>query len=395
MQELIWCGEITSEVRAHLLTCARCRAEHATLQGLGLAVETVEIPQPSRSLLPPRAEIEAVIRTHKRRRTTKWLTAGAVAACLALAVTQVQKLWQDSTSTTPGDVSLVTPNPQPNPQPNSINATADRPLDQQILGLLNQYGHTAQSEQLQDWTRVDKFVLAEANDEGQLLDQLSRFFQYANVFSQHVQLDLTPYRARSDVSAYLVPLQDQSEEQAVFLVAGGTQVIGAWKRQAGGSELTALDNRHFGELTNIPWAQWVQQQKWENITPEMRARTPEQLLVQYADAKSREDAAAVAGMLTSWSLLRQSLEGGEPTQLFALTNTATLPVQLGLKATDVQVKPSALPAPDPSAVSKLHNRVPAESKVYQVTVPGGTRFVTVVRETSDAPWQIDQFATGP
>ncbi|PWK10312.1 zf-HC2 domain-containing protein [Tumebacillus permanentifrigoris] len=389
IQELLWCGEITPDVQLHLKTCVRCRAEQATLYELGIAAEGVEIPRPTRSLLPARAEMEAVIRNQQRRRYTKWLSVTAVAACLALAVTQVPGLLQPATQTSPP--AGLQPNPTP---PTPIAST--KPVEQQIQEYLSEYHHTPHSDQIKQWALVEHVTIAATNENGIFEDKLSPFFQYVNVFAQQASLDLAPYRTRDDLSAYIVPLQAATDQEAVFLVAGGSQVIGAWQRLANTGELLSLDNKHFGEITHVPWAEWVQTQKLENITPEMRTRTPEELLVQYADASAREDVQSMSGMISQWYLVNLNLAGVERNQLFPTSNPSFgLPVQRGLQTSDVQVKATALPAPDVSPASKAHNRVPAEAKVYQVTVPGGTRFVTVVRETKDAPWQIDQFSTGP
>jgi hypothetical protein len=98
VRESLWCGSMTPFVLEHLAGCEACRQELERVKRLNNATRHINHPLPTRSLLPPREEIEKAVRQNKRNRFSKWMTSCTIAAAILLALTKTDNLPQAPTA---------------------------------------------------------------------------------------------------------------------------------------------------------------------------------------------------------------------------------------------------------------------------------------------------------
>nr|WP_236587961.1 DUF4830 domain-containing protein [Tumebacillus amylolyticus] len=389
----MWCGEITPEVQEHLQSCARCRSEQASLAELGIAVEGVAIPRPTRSLLPSPAEIEAVITSHKRRRYTKWLSAGAVAACVVLAATQVPALFGSGKSQS----DVVT---QPNQKQPPQTVTQLKEPVQQIQDLLGQYHYSLSST----GPTIVTTDLPASFQPVPGTPPFGLYYDYANVLSKQIGYDLTPYLGQS-VTVYILPLKETFaggriegyQDSEVIGVFSGKRLVGAWMRSLGGSAMASLDNKLFGEITKQTWGEWTKAEKLESYTSDRVKWTPDQVITKYLQANDRQDRATMSSLLSlsyQFYLQTNGVDRGTPTPIVT-DNYYGPQIQTGVKYT-VKFREDNTPGQvDVTAGYLVKNRRYAAMKTYEVDGGPNAMFFTVVQENQDGPWQIDNVSSGP
>ncbi|MCX7571194.1 hypothetical protein OS242_14675 [Tumebacillus sp. DT12] len=112
--QAIWAGLRSEEIETHLQTCAECADAWREKELLIQKLSALEVPPPSRSLLPSQEVIQAAVRRNRRRPWQKMSTAAA-AAVLVLGVTTGLMIQQNNENpTVPGDgvpQQTVTPPP--------------------------------------------------------------------------------------------------------------------------------------------------------------------------------------------------------------------------------------------------------------------------------------------
>ncbi|KEO83584.1 anti-sigma factor family protein [Tumebacillus flagellatus] len=390
IQELMWCGEITQQVQEHLQTCERCRAEQATLQELGLAVEAVPIPKPSRSLLPSTADIQAAITAHKRRRFTKWLSAGAVAACLALALTQIPSLLE--TGKNQSDVSDPSLLPQTTPKQAA-------PVEQ-IQTMLGTYHYTLKSQE----PSIVKTTLPASFAGSAQGTQENLYYAYANVLSQEVNLDMTTHLGH-EVDVYSLPLNetfaggriDGYQDCEVVAVFDQNRLVGIWLRTVGGSAMAAIDNKLFGEITNQLWGEWAKEQKLETRSADTVSWTPDQVITKYLDANNRGDHATMGTLLSlNYQFYLMTNGAGSTTSTPIVTGNYYGPmIEPNAKYQVKFVEDIPTGTVDATALFLVRNRQPYAMKTYEVDGGPNAMFFYMTQESKGGPWQIDNISTGP
>lgn len=112
--EAIWAGLRSEEIETHIQTCAECVDAWREKDLLIRKLSALEVPPPSRSLLPSQEVIQAAVRRNRRRPWQRMSTVAA-AAVLVLGVTAGLMIQQNNQDpTVPGDdvpQQVVTPPP--------------------------------------------------------------------------------------------------------------------------------------------------------------------------------------------------------------------------------------------------------------------------------------------
>ena len=112
--QAIWAGLRSEEIETHLQTCAECADAWREKDQLIQKLAALDVPPPSRSLLPSQEMIQAAVRRNRRRPWQKMSTVAA-AAVLVLGVTTGLLIQQnDENPSVPGDgvpQQVVTPPP--------------------------------------------------------------------------------------------------------------------------------------------------------------------------------------------------------------------------------------------------------------------------------------------
>lgn len=126
--QAIWAGLRSEEIETHLQTCAECADAWREKELLIQKLSALEVPPPSRSLLPSQDVIQAAVRRNRRRPWQKMSTAAA-AAVLVLGVTAGLMFQQNNEHpTVPGDgvpQQTVTPPPEQQVEPQTPTPDAE------------------------------------------------------------------------------------------------------------------------------------------------------------------------------------------------------------------------------------------------------------------------------
>ncbi|ASS76350.1 hypothetical protein CIG75_16265 [Tumebacillus algifaecis] len=436
VKEAIWSADLTPEMIEHVLTCSECEQEQKLVQGIGITLDLEDIPMPSRSLLPARAEIVKAVNAHRWRRLSRYVTAGLAAACVLLVFTQVpgflsskgDDALRNQTASTSGEQAK---NPDQaiaserlddlgnrndltaiNEQKKELASTSST-IDPQIVNLLGTYGWTptGDSFQMQTVTLPDSFI-----------DQpgaypLGLYWAKHNLYAKDIGLDVSRHQGET-VVAYTVPLKEMWDDglkmntTAVVLEKDGNP-IGAWL-QKGTGMAASLKKRDFTDLAKASWGDWLVQNGQVNYKQgpdaQMVGWTPEQVILKYYEAIQSSDYATAYALYskgyqsTFWhmnngeKLYAQSWDkGGNNPQNISFVQV------IDLQETEVSNK--SLPAESYKG-SRLNRQLAGELQ-FQVTVSVQYKtqlgqqdginafFIGMVKETSQAPWKIEWIDGSP
>lgn len=85
VQSELWFGRKSAELDDHLATCVNCQREMAEIRQIVSSLKAIEVPAPSRSLIPQREVIEHTVQ-HNRRKPWKRISTVAAAATVVVGV---------------------------------------------------------------------------------------------------------------------------------------------------------------------------------------------------------------------------------------------------------------------------------------------------------------------
>jgi Fe-S cluster biosynthesis and repair protein YggX len=259
------------------------------------------------------------------------------------------------------------------------------------------------------------------------------YWAYHNVLSKGVGLDMTPYLGTT-VNVHMIPVQhwtvgipayDENRTTYAIVITNQEHIIGAWISQGlnGSDYAVSLSKRYFAELTNQTWDQWLTSTGIVNyqkgVEMQRRSWTPDQVIRAYYSAINNKD------YQTAWSLMTKSAQyqmmsmnlpdgslynDGYDNKVEGLHNITSVEVT-SIKAKDLP--PYTGNASDPVAQreeklqydlfnSKNYGQHDYEVNVvemYKQVIARGngpqTWFVSVVKESPDAPWKISGHGSGP
>lgn len=425
IRERIWACEMNDAMLDHIGQCRECREEWEFVQEIGQAMEE-SVPHPARSLLPPEAAIDHVIDSHKKRKLFRWFTtAGVVAAGIVLAV-QTSSAWTSllpQQNQNPVQTQTATQQEQSVQELLQQGETADEQIDLLIkkFNLAVLPGHDQVRLTLPEYYAADAKADANADETP---NATGLYFAYHNVFSQDIGLDLTPHLGQPVTARILtvageeVPSHRQDLRTKLVFLVRENQVIGAWMVQGGNLTAASLNRREFPQLVSLPWSDWLQEQGLHSDTPQATAHvheSPEALIRAFYQTLSGPDAEET---FRYYSQARQL-------DFLALLNRDTLystdwPIRDGslvgyLARADVtflqELEVLVPNAPNIRATQGYNlNRTLHATRKYKVELkaegkPGHPNvtekgsymiaYVTVAKETRDAPWRIETIETYP
>ncbi|TCP55625.1 uncharacterized protein DUF4829 [Tumebacillus sp. BK434] len=430
VQEAIWSADLTPEMIEHVLSCSACQKEQNLVQGIGMTLDLEEIPMPSRSLLPPQAEIARAVNAHRWRRFSRYATAGVAAACVLFVAVQVpgyiskpsrDASMQSSGSGAPVNKEMSTEREDGNQSSIfesgglkkdelKMSNMADA-LSPKITQLLSKYSWTPSGEAVHQQT----VTLPDSFQDAPGVYPQGLYWAKHNLFSKDIGLDLTRYLGET-VVAHTILLKEMWDDglkmntEAIVLEKDG-EVVGAWLEK-GGEMAASLQRRDFADLAGVSWDEWLQQEGQVSYTDgpdaEMKDWTPQQVILKYYEAIQNGNYATAYNLYskayqsTFWTyetgqtlIAKEWSRGGLSPQ--NLTFAKVIDVQ-AVKAPDVWV-------PAESYKGSRLGRKPVGEQQYQVTLdvkyktqteqPDGINalFVGVVKESQNAPWKIEWIDT--
>jgi hypothetical protein len=431
VQEAIWCADLTPEMIEHILSCKYCQQEQKLVQGIGITLDLEDIPMPSRSLLPPRHEVENAVNAHRWRRFSKWATAGVAAACVLFAALQVPGFLNSGMSTT-GEGAMSQAD-QARPQESAASEskksdaesmtsldTAEKKTERlpvapesDFVRFLSSYGWTPNGDlaRKQDVKLPDRFT----DQPGEY--PLGLYWAKQNVLSKDIGYDLTRYRGQI-VTAYIIPLKEMWDDglkmntEAVVLEKD-SEIIGAWLQKGTGLS-ASLQKRDFAELIGTSWGEWLKEEGHVNYETgpdaEMKDWTPEQVILKYYEAIQNHD------FPTAYALYSKAYQStfwytAPSDNLFAQDwyKEGFDPQNISfVKVIDIQSADDQKKNDQREMIKGQRlNRNPADRRQFQVTLdvkykkqtvqPDGINawYVDMVKESKDAPWKIDLINASP
>lgn len=280
-----------------------------------------------------------------------------------------------------------------------------------IVDFLSKYGwHLEGTEYLQKI----KIPLSFVDKPGEF--PVGIYWAYNNVLSKEIGYDISRYKGM-DATAHILHLKEEFGDnpnklvRAVVIEVSG-QIAGAWlDRGRHYAFLAALDKKYFADLAGKSWGQWLKGEGLVDYSEtgyegKLKSLTPEEVIRKYYEAIDKKD------YKTAYSLMSKSYQisylfsnmdddklynDSYESQFGGFSNTTSVKV---LKVTESSHNRSI-------DNDKLLNRKVAEAKLYEadtdmtfkqpITRDNGNNlcFITLVKETSDAPWLIDSIGTGP
>jgi hypothetical protein len=244
------------------------------------------------------------------------------------------------------------------------------------------------------------------------------YWAYVNVLSKDAGLDISNYKG-SEATAHIVPLSNKfgdgpNQDVRAVVIENSGNILGGWID--GGKNYgpyVSLNRKYFGDIIEKSWGQWLIDEGISNYSKgygaDLLKLSPEDVIRKYYEAVDKKDYKTAHSMETMSSQFSYLWMNMDDSALFNNNFGDDLS-----NITSAKVKDIKLPF-DPSEVSlsrqlgldKLKNRKATDIRVCQVTVDmnfkqeftsingENVRFVTLVKETSDSPWQIDSIGTGP
>jgi len=388
VRDALWANEREEEVREHLETCLACREERESLDEMGRMMERTDIPVPKRSLLPSQAEIESVVRAHKRRRFVGFFSGGLAAAGVVAVLMLAPQFWPGS-----GE------------QPAQQQAVS-KPLEEQFAEVFRKYGWTQSGT-----AHKESYLLPQRIDraEGETPDEL--FWAYHQELGKAAGFDLTNHLGKqATVYAWTVPEHIpglKNGEYAdlatkLYLVESQGAIIGGWVRKEGLRVEAALDGTFFADITGQTWGDWLQSQ---GFVPDAAASAQEEAVQRLFAGISEGDLAGAFAQLTPNYLLNLMMSVPEADRLYAKTWQETMHGLMTIKegtVKSVRAAGEVEAAYDPlSTEAKTLNARTAQMQELEVTanlqvtqegmfVNGENVLrVTMVREAPDLPWRIE------
>lgn len=366
-----------------------------------------------------RQVLRSLGRTH-REPTRGWIgrllmpgMAGAVA--LALAVVGIVSV-EDRQDWQTGSLSPTGP------------GVTVRSFQSAAIALLNHYGwHPRFNEQMTQTLQLPHTYMDQPG-----AYPVGLYWAYHNVLSKADGLDITPYLGKT-VTVHMIPVQhwttgiyafDTNRTTYAIVVTCQGQIVAAWISQGlnGSDYAMSLSKRFFARLTKQTWDQWLISEHLVDyqtgVDANRQSWPPEQVIHAYFSAINHKQYRLAWSLVskssqyqyTAMNLPQGQLYNSGYDDKYGMDNIASVKV--------TRIKLNDLPPylgnnADPTAKREnqvqydLFNMKTYGQHEYLVNVyetykqvitntsgPGGW-YVTVVKESPDAPWKISGYGSGP
>lgn len=285
-----------------------------------------------------------------------------------------------------------------------------RNIQNTIRDLLSKYGWNAEGE---GYTVKVKMPSTFIDKPGEF--PVGLYWAYNRVLSNDIGHDFSLYKGQ-EVTAHIIPLKEEFADgpnkkvRAVMLERDG-KFIGGWLDHGRHySFMASLGKDYFVDIAKKSWGEWLVEEGLVDYSKDgyegkLSSLSPEDIIRKYYEAIDKKD------YRTAYSLLSKAYQSTylssnvDEDKLYnegwgqGLQNIKSVKV---LKVTDIsqQLNPKIVP-------DKKRNRKVSEIKQFGVNTEmvfleeivrqSGENpwFITLVKETPDAPWAIDSIGTGP
>lgn len=299
--------------------------------------------------------------------------------------------------------------PQVSEVSEEVQEKQPKQIDPEIEEILNKYGLHLAGNKIS--TQVIKIPDSFKITLGDFPEGL--YWAYNNELSKDIGLDISEYKGR-EVTAYFSEIKERMPDapyrsERAVVIRYDNKIIGAWLDV--NYFLCSLRGNYLGDLVKKDWGQWLLDEgiesKEDEFALKIKELTPEQIFRKYIDAVNNKDYKTAYALFSKRNLVDYLFM----TQEDKLYNDKWEPYGLGisniisfeLKTIKEDQYPSAL-LEIPVPYDKYYNENPYERKLYyfeadikakQETGTEGPCFIHFVKETSESPWQISGFSTGP
>ncbi len=235
------------------------------------------------------------------------------------------------------------------------------------------------------------------------------YWAYNNCLNLHIDFDLRPYLGEEvEVSLYKVAehlpgfMEPRRGAGRAVVIRYNENIIGAWL-DAGRHDAFAcsLKGSSREDITGLPWEEWVEEviDPSHPVEAELAVISPEGIIARYYSAIDRgeiEKAYACHSRRLMRSILFSNMDNR---YLYNDSFASGMGISNYRKAELLDIEPIAEGEEGvPGFPEKRQFLVNVYLEVKrEITHDSGpqTRFVTLVRETSETGWRIDSIGTGP
>ncbi|WP_276326181.1 DUF4829 domain-containing protein [Pseudobacteroides cellulosolvens] len=243
------------------------------------------------------------------------------------------------------------------------------------------------------------------------------YWAYNNELSKDIGLDISPYKDKEAIAftAYLKEnIDNYPNRLRAEIIACDGKIIGAWLgRGAHYGFAAALNKRHFAEIVNKTWDEWLVCEglvDYNNgFDAETKSLSPKEVIKKYFEAMDTRDYKTAYALLSKAEqtfYLFRNLDSHKLYQSSWDADVLGIPNIIQAKLKECRLRdnyrydPNNRPPKDllnRNVSKKVHYIIVADMKYKQiVTCANGINSwtMTLVKENPDAPWRIDAENTG-